>query len=63
MNPMTKSEALGRLILTPVLVIVAPFIVAPLAAWAGIRATFEALPEAYRNDWQNFKTAWATLWH
>lgn len=63
MNPMTKSEALGRLILTPILALVAPFIIAPLAAWAGIRAEFEDLPEAYRYDWQNFKTAWVTLWH
>ena len=63
MNPMTKSEAVGRLILTPILAVVAPFIIAPLAALAGIREHFEDLPEAYRNDWHNFKLAWATLWH
>lgn len=63
MNPMTKSEALGRLILTPILAIVGPLIIAPLAALNGILEHFEDLPEAYRNDWQNFKTAWVTLWH
>ena len=63
MSPMTKSEAIGRLILTPVLTVVAPFIIAPLAALDGIREHFEDLPEAYRNDWKNFKQAWETLWH
>ena len=63
MNPMTKSEAVGRLILTPILAIVGPFIVALLAAWVGILDAFEDLPEAYRNDWKNFKQAWETLWH
>ena len=63
MNQMSKSEAIGRLILTPILAVVGPFIIAPLAAWDGIRDHFEDLPEAYRNDWHNFKLAWATLWH
>ena len=62
MNPMTKSEAIGRLILTPILAVVGPLIIAPLAAWVGIRDAFEDLPEAYRNDWKNFKLAWETLW-
>ena len=63
MNPMTKSEAIGRLILTPVLAVVGPFIIALLAAWVGILEAFEDLLEAYRNDWENFKQAWETLWH
>ena len=61
MNPMTKREAIGRLILTPILSVVAPVILVPLAALDGIREHFKDLPDAYRNDWHDFKQAWRSL--